>query len=724
MQLVGSLIGERRGRLGLLAVLVIAFTALLSVSASDAATTRAKGLDVSNYQGTINWAKVAKAGYRFAFGKATEGTSYNDKTYTKDRNGSEAAGLVFGAYHFARPAGKSFAAATASAITQANHFLAIAQPQPGELPPVLDLEKTGSLSKPGLLGWTLAWLGQIYARTGVEPFVYTSPLFWKGSLGDSTAAAAAGTPLWIANWTSKSKPTVPAQNWDGNGWKFWQWTNCVSVPGIKHCSDGDRMNGAKLAAVEIAPYPIGVPLLSFPPTVVGPPEAGQLLAAVPGTWEGGKPITFAYAWRRCDAAGLNCVAITGATAESYRPVAADVGHSLEVVVTATATAGSATATSPPTVAVTPAGTSPGVRPTNLKAPVVTGTAQAGQILTSSVGTWTGAPTRFTYRWRRCNASGTSCVAIPQATNAKRTLTPDDIGSTLSLVVTATGTGGSASATALPTGVVVAAPLPPVSIGSQTVKRGVAGNVQTEDGRATVTWQPGAVPVGRTVSLTTFTGTLSVPGSEVSLSVPGLSSKGFNWPLDLMFAQPQAGRTVLGYSTDGRVYHAVPALQQAQLPPGTAVGWYVDTNSLTHVLTRTPFQVALFKQGAWGDPTYSSPTGPALARQSTFRALPHPADHSLLLLTRLAVHSQARVTGSVTGPRGVTIPVLGKGSRFGAPLKAGTFRLVQAYRRKPGSMQVRLRVDARTLRPGRYAMHVVALDPWGRRSHLNVRFRYR
>ena len=484
------------------------------------------------------------------------------------------------------------------------------------------------------------------------------------------------------------------------------------------------MNGTNLASVAIDPYPLGAPLLSSPPTAVGSPEAGQLLAAVSGTWEGGKPIAFTYQWRRCDAAGLDCVPITGAAAETYRPLAADVGHALQVAVTATAAAGSATATSAPTVAVTPAGTSPGVQPTNLTAPLVAGTAQAGQILTSSVGTWTGAPKKFTYRWRRCNASGTSCVAIPHATNARRTLTPDDIGATLSVVVTATGAGGSASATTAPTGVVVAAPLPAVSIGSQTVKRGIAGNVQTEDGRATVTWQPGAVPVGKTVSLTPFTGALSIPGSEVSLSVPGLSSKGFKWPLDLMYARPQPGRTVLGYSTDGKVYHAVPPLQGGQLLPGTAVGWYVDTNNLTHVLTRTPFEIALFKQGAWGDPTYTGPTGPSLATQSTFRALPHPADHSLLLLTRLAVHGQSRVSGSVTGPKGVTVPVVGRGSRFGARLRAGTFRLVQSYRRKPGTMQVRLRLSVRSLRPGAYTLRVAALDPWGRHSRLRLRFRYR
>jgi GH25 family lysozyme M1 (1,4-beta-N-acetylmuramidase) len=724
MPLVGSVIGARHGRLAPLVVLVIALTALLSASASDAATTRAKGLDVSKWNGTINWGKVAHAGYRFAFGKATEGTSYNDSTYTTNRNGSEGAGLYFGAYHFARPAGRSLAAATASAIKQANHLLAVGGPQPGELPPVLDLEVTGNLAKQRLLAWTLAWLDQVYARTGVQPFLYTSPLFWKGHLGDSTAAAAAGTGLWIAHWTSRNAPTVPARNWGGKGWRFWQWTNCVAVPGIKHCSDGDRMNGARLAAVAIEPYPIGPPILSTPPTIVGPPVSGQLLAAVPGTWEGGKPLVFTYQWRRCDAAGADCAAITGATAESYRPVSTDVGHALKVVVTATSGALTATATTDPTAAVSPAGTSPAARPTNIKPPQIAGEAQNGQVLTSSVGTWSGFPQKFTYRWRRCNASGSSCIAIPHATGPRRTLTPDDIGATLSLVVTATGKGGSASAIAGPTDLVVAAPLPPVSVGTQTVRRGIAGNLQTDDGRARVTWQPGAVPVGKTVSLTAFSGPLTVSGSEVSLSVPGLSSKGFRWPLDLSYSQPQASRTVLGYSTDGKVFHSVPPLQPAQLMPGTAVGWFGDSNNLVHVLTRTPFQVALFKQGAWGDPTYTSPNGPSLATQSKFQALPHPADHSLLLLTRLAVHSQARLSATVTGPHRFPVLILGKGSRFGAPLKAGSFHVVQSYRRKPGSTQVRLRLNARVLRPGPYSLRVVAVDPWGRRSHVTLRFRYR
>jgi hypothetical protein len=256
-----------------------------------------------------------------------------------------------------------------------------------------------------------------------------------------------------------------------------------------------------------------------------------------------------------------------------------------------------------------------------------------------------------------------------------------------------------------------------------VRRGVAGNLQTDDGRAIVTWQPGAVPVGKTVSLGTFAGTLSLPGTEVSLSVPGLSSKGFKWPLDLTYTQPQPARTVLGYSTDGKVFHPIPALQPAALPPGTAVGWYLDSSNLTHVLTRTPFQVALFKRGAWGDPTYTAPNGPSLRRQVPLEVLPHLADHTILLATRLSLRSQAQLSASVTGPGRRAVPILGKGSRLGPRLRPGGYLRAKAYRPRPGTVLVRLRLNARGWRPGAYRLRIVALDPWRRRSGLTLRFRY-
>jgi GH25 family lysozyme M1 (1,4-beta-N-acetylmuramidase) len=721
-----NVVGSPKARLGRLALLgAVALISLVVTGASGAASTRAKGIDVSNWNGSINWARVAKAGYKFAFGKATEGTGFVDGTFSTNRNGSENAGLAFGAYHFARPSGANDAAATASAIAQADHFLSVADPQAGELPPVLDLEKTGGLRPKRLVTWTQAWVDEVYARTGVEPFIYSSPAFWQSYLGDSTSIAASGALLWIAHWTNKSSPWVPAENWDGGGWKFWQWTDCLSVPGIAHCTDGDRMNGARPATLEIQPYSTDSPALSSPPSIVGQAEAGKLLAVVPGTWQGGKPVTFAYQWKRCDAAGRNCVPITGATHEKYKPVSGDVGHSLKVLVTAAAASGSVNALAPPTVAVSPAGTPPSARPTNLTLPKIVGKKQDGQILTSSVGTWSGSPTKFAYRWQRCDATGLGCVAIKKATGKNYTLTPDDIGSTLTLVVTATGKGGAGSARTSATRVVYAAPLPPVSIGSQVVQQGVAGNVQTEDGRAVATWQPGAVPVGLTVSLNEFTGALTVAGTEVSLDVPGLPRKGFRWPVDVQYKSLQPAGTVLGYSTDDTVFSSVQALDPPQLIAGESVGSYLDTDGLTHILTRVPLQTALFTAGAWGDPTYTSAAGPQLAEKSPLRVVPHRSDRTLLVLTQLSSPEQTRLTAAIVAPNGKKVGILLKGSRLGARLSPGrAAHTVKAERDRPGSFAVRLRINSRRLAHGKYRLNVIATDPWGRTSMLSLPFVYR
>lgn len=724
MRRVGSPNAPCSGRLLLLAAVVAAFAALVLTGASGAATSRAKGIDVSNNNGAINWTKVAGAGYRFAFGKATEGTTFTDGTYSTNRNASESAGLAFGAYHFARPAGTSVPGATASGIAQADYFLSVADPQPGELPPVLDLEKTGNLKAKLLVAWTQAWVSEVYARLGVQPLIYSSPAFWQSYLGNSTSIAASGALLWIAHWTTASQPWVPAQNWNGTGWTFWQWTDCASVPGLAHCTDGDRMNGLQPSKVEIQSYDTAdLPAVATPPSISGPPEAGMLLAAVPGTWAGGKPLAFTYQWKQCDAAGANCASIAGATHESYRPVAADVGHSLRVLVTATAASGSAKSLTPPTVAVSPAGTPPSARPANLSVPTISGFPSIGQMLTSSVGTWSGSPTKFAYVWQRCDATGANCLAIKNATKASYTLTPDDLGSTLTLLVTATGAGGAASAHADTTNVIISAPLPPVSTGTQTVEQGIAGNVQTEDGRAVATWQPGSVPVGLTVTLGTFTGALSIAGTEVALSAAGLPSSGFKWPVQIGYATAAPAGTVLGYS-GGSAYYAVPALKQQELPKGKTVGAYVDSTGATQVLTRIPLELAFFTAGAWGDPTYTSPTGPSLPRKARLQVVPRRADKSVLLLTRLATKSQARLTATLTSRTGKKVAILPKGSRLGPILTGRASNSPKTELDKPGAIVVRLRVNARRLAAGTYRLRIAAVDPWGRKSAITLRFAYK
>src|ERR1700730_807907 len=342
---VGSFVGR------LMAVLVLA--ALLSVPAG--AATFAKGIDVSHYNGAIDWTQVATASYRFVFTKATEGNTLIDPTYSINRAGAKAFGLRLGAYHFARPAGSTDAARIANAIAQADFLLTVAQPQAGELPPVLDLETKNGLSATALQTWTDAWLGEIAARTGVNALVYTSPNFWKTALDSTGSIAASGYRLWVAHWTANAAPLVPGANWGGFGWTFWQWSDCSKVPGFAHCVDGDRFNGVDPGTVAIPPYPGGPPSSASPPTIVGTAQTTQTLAGVPGPWAGGKPVTFVYQWQRCDAAGANCLPIVGATSQTYVPTTDDVGHALVLAVTAQTPAGSAIASSPATVAVVAGG---------------------------------------------------------------------------------------------------------------------------------------------------------------------------------------------------------------------------------------------------------------------------------------------------------------------------------------------------------------------------------
>lgn len=95
------------------------------------------------------------------------------------------------------------------------------------------------------------------------------------------------------------------------------------------------------------------PVNTTPPTISGTPRDGETLTASEGTWTGAEPMTFAYQWQRCDANGLNCANLAGATGRTYVVQTSDVGNRLRVRVTATNAAGSSTADSQPTAPVTP-----------------------------------------------------------------------------------------------------------------------------------------------------------------------------------------------------------------------------------------------------------------------------------------------------------------------------------------------------------------------------------
>jgi hypothetical protein len=105
---------------------------------------------------------------------------------------------------------------------------------------------------------------------------------------------------------------------------------------------------ASAASAVTAVIAAGAPQNSAPPTVSGTPTEGQTLVGVDGAWAGTAPIAFTYAWSRCDATGAACAPITGAAAKTYALVAADVGKTLRLSVTAKNSLGSATERTGPT----------------------------------------------------------------------------------------------------------------------------------------------------------------------------------------------------------------------------------------------------------------------------------------------------------------------------------------------------------------------------------------
>jgi GH25 family lysozyme M1 (1,4-beta-N-acetylmuramidase) len=206
------------------------------------------GIDVSDHQGAIDWLAVAGAGKRFAYVRASAGTLTADTAYAVNRSAGLAAGLAIGSYHFGNPD-----AAPNDASSEAGWFLQHATIAPGDLVPVLDLEVSNGLDQASLTAWAQAWLTQVTMATGVQPVIYTNASFWSSSMADTDWFAANGYRLWVASWTTAAEPTVPAANWGGQGWTFWQHASTGVVPGISGEVDLDRFTVPALPTSLLVP---------------------------------------------------------------------------------------------------------------------------------------------------------------------------------------------------------------------------------------------------------------------------------------------------------------------------------------------------------------------------------------------------------------------------------------------------------------------------------------
>jgi lysozyme len=173
------------------------------------------GIDVSHYQGEVDWPAVAASGVCFAFIKATDGVDDIDPRFAQNWAGAKVAGIVRGAYHFFRP--------RLDAQQQAAHFLRVVAMDDLALPPALDIEVTDGLDPPALQAGIRTWLETVQAAFGCTPTVYTDPSFWR----ENVAGDFSAYPLWLACYAAE--PEVP-ENWEA--WTFWQHTDAGNANGI------------------------------------------------------------------------------------------------------------------------------------------------------------------------------------------------------------------------------------------------------------------------------------------------------------------------------------------------------------------------------------------------------------------------------------------------------------------------------------------------------------
>lgn len=188
------------------------------------------GIDVSHYQGDIDWdvlrnADIRSAPVSFVFIKGTEGTTILDDCFNFNFYEARQSDIIRGVYHFFVP--------NADAKKQALYFLKQVHLEAGDLPPVLDVEKAGNLTKTQLQQAVLTWLQTVEGSCGVKPIIYTGYKFKMQYLSSSDFD---DYPYWIAHYY------VDELEYKGE-WCFWQYTDSGRVAGVAGNVDCNIFNG-------------------------------------------------------------------------------------------------------------------------------------------------------------------------------------------------------------------------------------------------------------------------------------------------------------------------------------------------------------------------------------------------------------------------------------------------------------------------------------------------
>ena len=201
-----------------------------------------KGVDVSYYQGNIDWTAAKNDGVEFAFVRISDGLGTIDTKFEQNWAGTKAAGVLRGAYQFFRP--------NQDAIAQADLFLdKLGTLEATDLPPVIDVEAAGGLGPAAVAAQVGIWIDRVKAATGMTPIIYTGFYFWRDSVG---AAEFPGSPLWHAQYSSAACPNISPPWTD---WAIWQYTASGRVDGIAGDVDTNRFNGTREQLLQLTAQP-------------------------------------------------------------------------------------------------------------------------------------------------------------------------------------------------------------------------------------------------------------------------------------------------------------------------------------------------------------------------------------------------------------------------------------------------------------------------------------
>jgi lysozyme len=245
----GPILGSPRSLAALAAVLALLLALIAAAAPADAAprVTAAcptllhlNGFDVSSFSGTINWSDVTCE--HFVYARATDGTFTTDSDFAVNRSGALGAHIPFGAYDYFEP--------NESGVDQANYFLSVYQPRPGDLPPVLDVEVTDDQTASTIITGISDWVSTIVSATGLVPMIYTYPAFWPADVDNTSLFTA--DPLWDTDVTATTAPTVPSP-WVSSGWTLWQYSfdgTVTGVDGNEAATDLDYFSGASIKSLE------------------------------------------------------------------------------------------------------------------------------------------------------------------------------------------------------------------------------------------------------------------------------------------------------------------------------------------------------------------------------------------------------------------------------------------------------------------------------------------